>query len=80
MRIHLGAPVPWNMLDDRRDAAIEQAIAGDETDELVLLRQLVAKKRQQTKYRDDNLKLMQYLARQGFNYSDIKAVLESVDE
>ena len=62
------------------DAAIEQAIAGDETDELVLLRQLVAKKRQQTKYRDDNLKLMQYLARQGFNYSDIKAVLESVDE
>lgn len=58
------------------DEVIEQATMRDETDELALLRQLVVKKRQQTKYRDDNLKLMQYLARQGFSYADIKQVLE----
>lgn len=62
------------------DVVIEQAVAGDDSDELALLRQLVAKKQQQSKYRDDKLKLMQYLARQGFNYSDIKTVLESTDE
>lgn len=62
------------------DAVIGQAVARDDSDELALLRQLVAKKQQQSKYRDDKLKLMQYLARQGFNYSDIKTVLESTDE
>jgi regulatory protein len=51
---------------------IEQVLAEDETDELDALRELVAKKR--ARYPDD-LKLMQYLARQGFGYEDIKQVL-----
>ncbi len=58
------------------DEVIEQALAEDETDERTVLQELVAKKRQQTKYRDD-LKLMQYLARQGFGYDDIKRALEA---
>ncbi len=58
------------------DDIIEQALAEDETDEHTVLQELVAKKRQQTKYRD-NLKLMQYLARQGFGYDDIKNALSS---
>lgn len=58
------------------DDIIEQVLAEDETDENDVLKELVAKKRQQTKYKDDDLKLMQYLARQGFSYGDIKAALE----
>lgn len=55
---------------------IQEALAADETNERTLLRSLIAKKRQQPKYRDDQLKLMQYLSRQGFNYGDIKDVLQ----
>jgi regulatory protein len=57
---------------------IERVTKEDETDEGAMLREVVAKKRRQTKYQDD-LKLMQYLARQGFSYSDIKTAL-SVEE
>src|SRR6185369_11823164 len=53
---------------------IDQALAEDEADERTVLRELVTRKRRQTRYQDD-LKLMQYLARQGFSYDDIKAVL-----
>jgi regulatory protein len=60
------------------DEVIRQVLAEDETDEVVQLRELVAKKRSITRYRDD-LKLMQYLARQGFNYEDIKAALRDED-
>ncbi len=56
------------------DDIISTVLADDETDERQVLRELVEKKRKQTKYRDDQ-KLMMYLARQGFNYDDIKAVL-----
>ena len=55
--------------------AIEQALRGDETDDRQMLQSLIAKKRQQTKYQDD-LRLMQYLARQGFSYGDIKEALQ----
>lgn len=51
---------------------IERVLSEDETDELSALRELIAKKR--PRYPDD-LKLMQYLARQGFSYDDIKRVL-----
>ena len=54
---------------------IDQVLEVDETDEREVLRELVAKKIKQVKYRDDKLKLMQYLARQGFGYEDIKSVL-----
>jgi regulatory protein len=56
---------------------IEQVLSEDETDEREVLRELAARKRKQTKYQD-NLKLMQYLSRQGYNYDDIKAVLNDV--
>lgn len=52
----------------------KQALEGDDTDERAVLKELVARKRKQTKYQD-NTKLMQYLARQGFNYDDIRSVL-----
>lgn len=53
---------------------ISQALEDDETDERGVLRELIARKRKQTKYQD-NLKLMQYLSRQGYNYDDIKSVI-----
>lgn len=53
---------------------IDEVLAEDETDERDMLREQVAKKRRQTKYQD-NQKLMQYLAGQGFGYEDIKTVL-----
>lgn len=59
----------------RVDAAIiEQILAADKGDEITVLKDLIARKRRQTKYQDD-LKLAQYLARQGFSYADIKAAL-----
>ncbi len=44
--------------------------------EQAALRQLIAKKQRQARYKD-KLKLMQYLTRQGFSYSDI---VEALDE
>ncbi|MEJ0072573.1 MAG: RecX family transcriptional regulator [Candidatus Saccharibacteria bacterium] len=56
------------------DGVITRVLSDDETDERAVLRELIERKRRQTRYRDD-LKLMQYLARQGFSYDDIKSVL-----
>lgn len=53
---------------------IEQALQLDETDERQVLRELATKKRQHARYQDDT-KLVRYLAGQGYNYSDIKAVI-----
>jgi len=53
------------------DDIIQQALETDETNDQAALQELVAKKRRQSRYRD-NQKLMQYLARQGFSYDDIK--------
>jgi regulatory protein len=58
---------------------IDQVLAEDETDEPDMLRQLIIRKRQQSKYHDE-LKLMQYLARQGFGYGDIKSALAELAE
>lgn len=55
---------------------IEQVLSEDEADERDVLRELIAKKR--ARY-PDNLKLMQYLARQGFGYDDIKHALDESD-
>jgi regulatory protein len=59
---------------------VDEVLAEDETDERTMLAEVVRKKRQQSKYRDDNLKLMQYLARQGFSYGDIKDALTAGGE
>lgn len=56
---------------------IEEALESDEGDELGALRELVEKKRHQSRYQDDQ-KLIAYLLRQGFNYGDVKTVLEQL--
>jgi regulatory protein len=56
------------------DEIIEEAVGSDSGDEHNALRDIIERKRKQTKYQDD-LKLMQYLARQGFSYDDIKSEL-----
>jgi regulatory protein len=55
---------------------VDEALRDDEGDERDILRELVTKKR--SRYPDKN-KFMQYLARQGFGYDDIKSVLEATD-
>jgi regulatory protein len=55
------------------DQVIQHALHESEIDEQTALRDLIAKKR--ARY-PDNLKLMQYLARQGFSYEDIKRAIE----
>jgi regulatory protein len=55
------------------EEVINQVLAEDTTDERDALRELVEKKR--ARY-PDKQKLMQYLARQGFSYDDIKQVLD----
>lgn len=58
-------------------AVIDSVLASDETSDLDTLRQLVQKK--QARY-PDKTKFMQYLARQGFGYDEIKTVLgEALD-
>ncbi len=59
------------------EAIIQQVLAEDDTDERQVLRELIAKKR--NRY-PDRQKLLQYLARQGFSYDDIKAALEAEDD
>lgn len=59
------------------ESVISQAMQEDEVDERQALRELVEKK--QGRYPDKN-KFMQYLARQGFGYDDIKSVLQEDSE
>ncbi len=54
---------------------IDQTLEADETNEADVLVELIAKKRKITRYQNDR-KLMEYLARQGFRYGDIKDALE----
>lgn len=61
------------------DDIINAVLDADETDEIEVLRQLIERKRKQTKYQDD-LKLMQFLARQGFDYEKIKTALTMPSE
>jgi len=56
------------------DDIIQQAIKGEDGEEQAALQAVIERKRRQTKYQDDE-KLMQYLARQGFGYDDIKSAL-----
>lgn len=58
------------------DEIIERVLEADATAEQAALQAVIERKRRQTKYQD-NEKLMQYLARQGFSYSDIKEALAS---
>lgn len=58
---------------------IEQAVSTDEYDETSALQDIIAKKRRQARYQDEQ-KLMQYLARQGFGYDMIKKALYEINE
>lgn len=53
---------------------ISKVLAEDETDEQQVVRDVIAKKRTQTRYQDDQ-KLIAYLLRQGFSYDDIRSAL-----
>lgn len=55
------------------DDIIDEVLDEDNADEREVLRELIEKKR--SRY-PDKLKFMQYLARQGYNYEDIKSALE----
>lgn len=57
------------------DDIIATILDEDQTDDRAVLKELVERKK--ARY-PDKLKLMQYLARQGYNYDDIKAVLEEL--
>jgi regulatory protein len=61
------------------EEVIQQVLVEEEPDEQAALRGIIESKRRQTRYKDD-LKLMQYLARQGFNYGDIKSALQAETE
>ncbi len=54
---------------------INKVLGVDPEGEHAALLTIIERKRRQSKYQD-NLKLMQYLARQGFNYGDIKEALQ----
>lgn len=58
------------------DDVVQHVLEADETDEMDILKDVITRKRKQTRYQDD-LKLMQYLVRQGYNYGDIKEALEA---
>ncbi|MGI9027747.1 MAG: RecX family transcriptional regulator [Candidatus Saccharimonadales bacterium] len=58
------------------DSVIKAVLNHDESDEYDVLLLEIKKKRRQPRYQDDK-RLMQYLARQGYSYDDIKRGLAS---
>jgi regulatory protein len=58
---------------------IERTLTEDITTDESVITELISRKRRQTRYQDD-VKLMQYLARQGFGYDDIKRAFGAVAE
>ncbi len=56
------------------DGVIRQVLAEDETDEFEVVCAEIERKRRQSRYQDAT-KLMQYLARQGYSYDNIKRAL-----
>lgn len=61
------------------DDAITHALDEDEATEQDVLKDLVVRKRQQTRYQDAE-KLKQYLVRQGFRYDDINDALNNQED
>lgn len=57
------------------DEVLRETVTNDDT----ALNEIIERKRRQTKYQDD-LKLMQYLARQGFSYGDIKRAINHEED
>jgi regulatory protein len=61
------------------EAYIQEAVDNESHDEATALREVIVRKRRQSKYQD-NTKLMQYLARQGFSYDAIKHALQKDED
>lgn len=61
------------------DSIVRAVLEDDEVSDRDTLRQLVERKRRQSRYQDEQ-KLMQYLVRQGYSYDDVKSVLRSPEE
>lgn len=59
---------------------IDEVLREDETGDRQELRSLIAKKRRLPKFKQDQAKLMQYLARQGFGYDDIKSAMDESED
>ncbi|MEK7599674.1 MAG: RecX family transcriptional regulator [Patescibacteria group bacterium] len=59
------------------DEVIHKVVGGElgQSEDFTALKEIIERKRTQTRYKDE-LKLMQYLSRQGFSYGDIKAALQ----
>lgn len=57
------------------DTIIKEVVETTAIDESKILKDVISSKRRQTRYQDD-IKLIQYLMRQGFSYQDVKAALE----
>lgn len=56
------------------DDVIKQVLTEDDVKDIDVLKKEIAKKRQQSRYKDES-KLMRYLAGQGYRYDDIKRAL-----
>lgn len=61
------------------EEVIEKSLNNDQLSDKDNLIKLIEIKRRQTKFNDD-LKLMQYLVRNGFNYGDVKETLKSLSD
>lgn len=58
---------------------IERSLGNDQISDMDSLNKLIEIKRRQPKFQDD-LKLMQYLVRNGFNYGDVKDALKAINQ
>ena len=58
---------------------IAETLEKDSAEERKLLKDLIEKKRRLSRYKNDEMKLKQFLLRHGFNYDDIKSVLSGED-
>jgi regulatory protein len=58
------------------EETIDQVLAEDEPDEVEVIKTEIEKKRRSSRYQDKT-KLIQYLARQGYSYDNIKQALSS---
>lgn len=70
----------WQELKQKHiaDEVINQVLEEDATDEVETIRNLVAKKRMQSRYQDDQ-KLMAFLMRQGYRYDNVKTAMAEPD-
>lgn len=57
-----------------KESIIKEVLDSDETDEIEIIKQEIIRKSRQTRYKDQT-KLIAYLARQGYQYGDIKQAL-----